>query len=97
MYTGRHDGRLWSQYLRREYLNVPANVSVSSAREKIHNTADKVRDLRNRIAHHEPIFSRDLAAEYMEIAEIIGYRCLHTATWMKRSQNVTWLLELMPQ
>lgn len=97
MYTGRHDGRLWTQFLRREYPNIPQNVSVASAREKIHGTADKIRVLRNRIAHHEPIFSRDLESEYKEITEIVGYRCGHTATWMKRTQNVIWLLELQPQ
>lgn len=97
MYTGRHDGRLWNPSLRNEYPNIPANLSVRAARDKIHNTATKVRDLRNRIAHHEPIFSRDLEAEYKEIAEIVGFRCLHTAAWMKRTQDVTWLLELLPQ
>jgi Abi-like protein len=97
MYTGRHDGRLWNPYLRREYPNIPSNLSISAARDKIHRTADKVRDLRNRIAHHEPIFSRDLKTEYDEIAEIVGYRCLHTAAWMKRTQDISWLLELLPE
>jgi hypothetical protein len=97
MYTGRHDHRLWSRYLRREYPNTPSNLSLSAARDKIHKTADKVRDLRNRIAHHEPIFSRDLKAEYNEIEEIVGFRCLHTAAWMKRTQDVVWLLDLKPQ
>jgi hypothetical protein len=97
MYTGRHDGRLWNQYMRREYPNLPQGMTAASARERIRATADKVRDLRNRIAHHEPIFSRDLKTEYQGIAEIVGYRCEHTAGWMKRTQNVTWLLELQPQ
>lgn len=96
MYTGRHDGRLWTQHLRREFPNIPQNMSVASARERIRGTADKIRDLRNRIAHHEPIFSRDLHAEYNEIAEVIGYRCGHTAAWMRRTQNVIWLLDLQP-
>jgi hypothetical protein len=97
MYTGRHDGRLWNQYLRREYPNIPQNLTISQARQKIYSAADRVRVLRNRIAHHEPIFSRQLEDEYKLIAEIVGYRCAHTAAWMKRSQNVIWLLELMPQ
>lgn len=97
MYTGRHDVRLWNRYLRREYPNIPLALSVPAARDRIHKTADKVRDLRNRIAHHEPIFSRNLETEYNEIAEVIGFRCLHTTAWMKRSQNVIWLLELLPQ
>jgi hypothetical protein len=97
MYTGRHDGRLWNPSLRREYPNIPASMSVRAARGKIHSTADKVRDLRNRIAHHEPIFSRDLKNEYDQMAEIVGYRCAHTAAWMKRTQDVVWLLDLRPQ
>lgn len=97
MYTGRHDGRLWNPYLRREYPNIPANMITRDARDKIHKTTDKVRDLRNRIAHHEPIFSRNLQAEFGEISEIVGYRCLHTAAWMKRTQDVSWLLTLLPQ
>lgn len=97
MYTGRHDGRLWNPYLRREYPNIPAAMITSAARDKIHKTTDKVRDLRNRIAHHEPIFSRNLQAEFSEISEIVGYRCLHTAEWMKRTQDVSWLLTLQPQ
>lgn len=96
MYTGRHDNRLWNRYLLREYPNIPTNLSVREARDKIHKTADKVRDLRNRIAHHEPIFSRDLKAEYDEIADVVGYRCSHTGAWMKRTQNVIWLLDLRP-
>jgi hypothetical protein len=96
MYTGRHDGRLWNPYLRREYPNIPPGLSVAAGRDKIHVTAGKVKDLRNRIAHHEPIFSRNLNAEYEGIAEIVGYRCQHTLAWMKRTQDVTWLLGLLP-
>jgi hypothetical protein len=97
MYTGRHDGRLWTTYLRREYPNIPPNMIIATARDKIHKTADSVRDLRNRIAHHEPIFSRNLQDEFNQIAEIVGYRCVHTAGWMKRTQDVSWLLTLLPQ
>lgn len=97
MYTGRHDGRLWDHYLSREYPHLPQGMTIAAAREKIRNAADKIRDLRNRIAHHEPIFSRDLKLEYGLIAEIVGYRCGHTAAWMKRTQDVIWLLDLQPQ
>jgi hypothetical protein len=97
MYRSRHEGRLWNQHLHTEYPHIPSNMSVSAAREKIFLTADAIRDLRNRIAHHEPIFSRNLKSEYDGIAEIIGYRCVHTAVWMKRSQNVIWQLGMLPQ
>jgi hypothetical protein len=97
MYTSRHDGRLWSQYLPMEYPNIPRTMTTAAARDRIHKTADRVRDLRNRIAHHEPIFSRNLKNDYDEIEEIVGYRCVHTAAWMRRTQNVSWLLDLFPE
>ena len=58
--------------------------------------ADQVRGLRNRIAHHEPIFARDLVGDYTAILEIIGFRCIATAAWLNRSQNVFNLLTLKP-
>jgi hypothetical protein len=36
-------------------------------RAEVHKPLPGLRDLRNRIAHHEPIFSRDLVAEYQTI------------------------------
>ena len=41
-----------------------------------------LRDLRNRIAHHEPIFARELASEYQTIIEVIGWMCGDTRSWV---------------
>lgn len=96
MYTSRHQGRLWAPYIAREYPNLPAEMTLDTARRKIHDTADGLRELRNRIAHHEPIFRRDLVSDYKSILEIVTYRCAVTAGWMSRSQQVTDLLTLKP-
>jgi len=96
IFTSRHDGRLWSPCLRREFPNIPATVTIANARLKIHDVADRVRELRNRIAHHEPIFQRNLATDYALIKDIVGYRCAHTAAWMDRAQSVTALAATCP-
>ncbi len=96
MYTSRHEGRLWTAHLNREFPNFPIGTSVSAARKKIHDAADQIRELRNRIAHHEPIFGRDLVGDYNAIFEIVSYKCASTAAWMNRSQHVSNLLTLRP-
>jgi hypothetical protein len=96
MYTTRHTARLWTPYFRREYPNVPAATTVESALTRIHQVADSIRGLRNRLAHHEPIFKRDLVSDYTSIMEVIGHRCVHTAGWLNRSQMVSSLLTLKP-
>jgi hypothetical protein len=94
MLTSRHDGRLWSNYFFREFPNCPG--SYGNGRRRVYEVADSVRELRNRIAHHEPIFARDLIADFAAIVEVVEYRCRETAGWMARSQTVSNLLTLRP-
>jgi hypothetical protein len=96
MYTARHQGRLWTPYILREYPNFPAGTSPGTARQLIYRAADGLRELRNRIAHHEPIFRRNLVSDYTTILEVVTYKCPHTAAWMNRSQQVYNLLTLRP-
>lgn len=96
MYTARHEGRLWQRYLRREYPHLPPRTSVYDGREKIYKASDQVRNLRNRIAHHEPIFTRNLANDYAAMTEIIGLKCPTTQGWVNRVQGVTGLLTSRP-
>ena len=37
--------------------------------------------LRNRIAHHEPIFRRDLARDHAQLLELIGWMCADSQAW----------------
>jgi hypothetical protein len=65
-------------------------------RNKLRELLEEVRRLRNRIAHHEPIISRDLVDDFDNIDELIKYRCKDTAIWANKNQLVTPLLELKP-
>lgn len=96
IFTARHDGRLWNTFALREFPHFPPGTQASAARSKIYHAADNLRELRNRIAHHEPIFRRDLIKDYTVMHEIINYKCPHTAAWMHRSQQVSNLLMLRP-
>jgi hypothetical protein len=95
LFTRRHQGRLWSNYYHREFPNAAA-LSSGDGRKRIFEIAETARELRNRIAHHEPIFRRNLQADYDVLLEAINYRCSHTAAWVRRAQTVTTLISHRP-
>lgn len=78
MFTRRHDGRLWQPHIRTVLPNLP-QVSISECRKLIHDELEVIRNLRNRIAHHEPVFRRDLADDFRKIIRIVEYRCSDTS------------------
>ncbi len=61
---------------------------ASKPRAEIHRTLDHLRLFRNRIAHHEPIFSRHLAEDYQSIMTTVSWICPVTADWIDHHNNV---------
>ncbi|HKS12478.1 MAG TPA: Abi family protein [Pseudomonas sp.] len=96
MFTARYDHGLWTNHIKNLFPNAPATIAPHALRSDIKKALEAIRKLRNRIAHHEPIFSRELAADYARIARLVRYRCHHTAEWMKQSQTVKSLLLTKP-
>lgn len=96
MLTARHDDRLWLPHFRSAFPNTDTNIEIKTLRSEIYNDLEKIRKLRNRIAHHEPIFSRNLNEDYKAIIKVIGYRCEDTAQWLSLNQNVVSLLDNKP-
>lgn len=48
----------------------------------VYSELELIRKLRNRIAHHEPIFQRNLATDFQKIHDLIAVRFPITAAWM---------------
>ncbi|PLR31095.1 hypothetical protein CYR23_16510 [Chimaeribacter arupi] len=96
LFTRRNDERLWNRYLRVVFPNSDSALAVSQQRQVIYDDLERVRKLRNRIAHHEPIFSRELLADYKVIKQLIHLRCHVTAEWMDKHQQVLSLLNDSP-
>lgn len=96
MFTGRFDQRIWNPQLRAVMPFLNPEQSVQQLRASIHTDLEVLRKLRNRIAHHEPIFTRPLAAEFLKIQTLIGYRCPVTAAWMVANQQAQALVGTRP-
>jgi hypothetical protein len=96
MLTSRHDERIWNDHLKTVFPYAPDTLNTAELRTRIYTDVFKIRKLRNRIAHHEPIFVRDLQAEYDTIFELIQWRDQATANWMDEFQQVKKLLAEEP-
>ena len=94
--TTGNDVRLWDPHLRPVFPNADPSRSVSDLRSGIYDNLERMRFLRNRIAHHEPIFARDINEELIEIAKMVTLRCKITAAWMMANQQASALLRERP-
>lgn len=56
MLTRRHDGAIWNAQFRTAFPHTDPAKSVQTLRREAYETVSTMGDLRNRIAHHEPIF-----------------------------------------
>ncbi|MCU9529373.1 Abi family protein [Pseudomonas mosselii] len=96
MFTARYDHGLWDNHIKRLFPHAPAALPYYKLRSEIRSALEAIRKFRNRIAHHEPIFARQLAHDYARIQKIVKYRCVQTANWMAQSQTVNAVLADRP-
>lgn len=96
MFTGRYDDRIWNHHLRRALPGLNPAQSIPVLRKAIFSDLEQLRSLRNRIAHHEPIFTRSLANDYAKILELVTHRCAVTAAWLNANQRATTVIAAKP-
>lgn len=98
IFTKRHDKRLWRSYLLKVFPNLDQTQDIKDYRQSLYSDLGEIRMLRNRIAHHEPIFERDLQADWDRIVRLIEYRSRPTVDWMldNSKSHVETLLENKP-
>ena len=70
--------------------------TVQQLRGEGFDKLQKIRDLRNRIAHHEPIFRRDVQREYDRIRSIVAWTDVTTADWLDKVETVTAMIATKP-
>lgn len=97
LFTQRFDHGLWRLALPRVLPGSSRIGPPHIARTHLHTALQRIRLLRNRIAHHEPIFTRDLADDLATIARIVTLRCPEVERWMRHSETVTALLRQRPR
>ena len=85
-----YEMRLWRKALYKAFPH------AKLSRRQAHTPLDRLRTLRNRIAHHEPIFGRHLAADYASMLRVIQWISPETAQWVAHHNTVTQTLAERP-
>ena len=80
---------LWRPALRQVFAH-----RATLTRRQAHGPLNELRILRNRIAHHEPIFARNLTADHARILEVMGWVSPGIRTWTAHHSQLPALLEL---
>lgn len=88
--TANYDATLWRPALYRAFPH--ARLS----RQGAHFALNGLRTLRNRIAHHEPIFQRNLHSDWTAIETVLGWICPVTRNWVVHHSRVLDVLNLPP-
>lgn len=96
MLTSRHDNAIWNKHLKTVFPHCDHGQSIQTLRAGGYSVLFAIRDLRNRIAHHEPIFARDAHAEYERIREMIGWTSLVAAGWVDRIERARQIATQWP-
>jgi len=96
MFTSRHDPRIWDIHLFSIFPNLPRAQPVAVHRLRLAADLEAVRLLRNRIAHHEPIFKRNLSAELLKVQNLVEARCQVSAASVMGEKQALAAIQAKP-
>ena len=84
-----YEKTLWRPALRGAFPHHRAPLT----RRQAHEPLDALRALRNRIAHHAPVFARPLREDHDRILEVTGWISPDVRAWIERHSRVPTLLD----
>ncbi|WP_193791165.1 hypothetical protein [Mycobacterium paraense] len=92
IFTRRFEQRIWKKHLRRVLPNMDHSLPLKDRRGEVRANIEKVRMLRNRVAHHEPIFGRHLAGELEAMRRLVMYRSAELLSWFDSVEDASGFL-----
>ena len=96
MFTKSHDAAVWNKQFMTVFPNADPAKTVQQLRGEGFDKLGKIRDLRNCIAHHEPIFRRNIQDEYDRVRSIVAWTDETAADWLDKVENVTAMITTKP-
>lgn len=92
LFKGKYDRPIWQTGLHATFPHLPAGTR----RGDVADLVNRIRWLRNRVAHYEPIFKEDLSYLHTIIIRLIGFRCVHTADWVRHHSTLPVVMRARP-
>ena len=87
----RHEAKFWRGF-HTHFEHLPKDITY----DDFHNRCRHIGELRNRIFHHEPIFGRDLTADYSKTLQLIAWLNPDKAAWIKPYSRVMNVMRQKP-
>ncbi|MBC6436697.1 MAG: Abi family protein [Rhodobacteraceae bacterium] len=91
MLLPKYETELWDD-LQTWFPDLPQDQNLSSLQQY----AAEIRDLRNRISHHEPIFKRDLTLDYARQLQFLTWTGPQKAAWIRPQLETMKILRQRP-
>jgi hypothetical protein len=85
----RYAQSFWDRHLYKSFLTPPK-------RDTFYHALERIRKLRNRVAHHEIIIGRNLMDDYSTIYLYLNGICPDTAMWIKSESTFVFALKARP-
>ena len=95
MFTARHDVRIWEHQILSLFPNATQDTA-KALRKQIRDDLEAIRKLRNRIAHNEPIFARDLADDLARMLDLVDLRSTATGQWVRQMEEASNIITQRP-
>ena len=89
LFANRYDEKLWRRYLCRAFVPRPSRGDLFA-------DLDRLRTLRNRIAHHEAIYQRRLSDDYQRVEKVTRGLSPSTWSWVDHHSRVPEILARRP-
>jgi hypothetical protein len=90
--AARYEQTLWTPALRHAFPHLQPR-----RRRSIAEPIERLHQLRNRIAHHEPIHHRNLSADHGDMLVIVSAICPYTRSWVDRNSTVPMAMAKRPK
>ena len=87
LFARKYDATLWRTALHECF-------GTGRSRANVHDSLNRLRTLRNRIVHHEPILQRDLRADHRWVLDLLRRLSPETAAWVAHHSRVPTILAL---
>jgi hypothetical protein len=87
---GAYEMKLWRPALHKAFPH--ARLKRTAAHQPIQH----LRVLRNRIAHHEPIYARHLAQDYRSLTTVLGWISPEVCQWVEHHSEIDDVLARRP-
>lgn len=94
--SNRHYQRLWRGRLFYIFPALQRAPKESDSLKKLYDSVEHVRNFRNRIAHHEPIFHRNISSDMNFIKGVIRARSIAVESWLTSFDDVQKVISERP-